>query len=183
MGFRKGALLTHKQTKEQTDASKNGLDVQYELVYINDDGSIGMKQIRRNGALMDEVTIVKLEGIMNFSVIRPEQRLNISTLGQPPAVGFDFYVAIADIALGAAHAKHFTDPKDVYVTLVPKARLMALRPLKAKELTLVPWTQSASRKPMQKDSTATLFVQVCVDPPVCFEINTPIGLGKNFEVP
>ena len=178
IGVETGALLWDKK-----DMQKQLLEKQYMVAYINDDGSVGIQRVTRDGTHDKEVVPVMMDDLNKYTVIKKEQKIKISKFSQPAVITNELLAMIADSALHAAYAKHKANLEDdVCIQTVPKCRLMARRDLAPDSLTLVPWTSSVVRKPLPQTSEIALFVKVMIDSPARFEIKSPSGIGKDLEV-
>jgi hypothetical protein len=180
IGIAKGQILEYKNK----DSPKNVLESQFEVMYLNEDGSFGVRRISRDSTLTDDVVPVKLESLNSYSILKQEHRITMSSINQPTLLNTDIIATIADSALYKAYNDHRVDINaDVYVQTSPKIRLMARRSLDVGSLTLVPWTTAVQRKPLKDDSDTALFVNVHING-MClkFEIKQPSGIGKTIEV-
>ena len=93
VGVRKGGLLMSKKSK---DDAKNVLETMYEVMYINDDGSFGLRRVLHDGKLDEPIKVVPMDDINLYSSLKQEQRLSASKLGLPTIPNDDILATIAD---------------------------------------------------------------------------------------
>ena len=53
-------------------SESNKLDVQFEVAYVNDDGSVGLHRVGRDGANGADLTIVTMQDLVQYKEIKSE---------------------------------------------------------------------------------------------------------------
>ena len=168
----------------QPRSQKKGiLEKQFEVNHVNDDGSIGIRQIKIKGGLDEASVMVPIDNIPEYTIVKPEHRLESISLDPPVLSECDsIYRMVADIGMFKMFRKHDGSKDNVFVQTSPKVRLMAIKHIGASGLTLVPWAYGVHAKPIANRTDARVVVEVCTTPPKFFQVNSPIGIGKSFDV-
>ena len=179
VGVTKGALLQLKQRQPNLFR----LDTQFEVAYINDDGSIGLRIVKSDGKLESKLLIVKMDDVVHYVPMKKELRLKELPLSLRPDVCNQDHLfrAVAEAALSKAYKHYKISESLVYIQGSPRIRVLARCTLAAKQVTFVPWTCGLG-KPVANKNDNTLLVQVMTPTPVYFELKAPGGLGKTVEV-
>ena len=169
-------------TLEQKTGSTAGN--QWQVEYVNDDGSIGVRAIGADGTCSDqEITVVARDKVSGYAVVKETRRIKLLQLAelQPDVFGQDVYKQmIANFGIAAAYHQHKVSPDMIHIQGQPKIRVLSRRTLKAGSLIMVPWTLNVSpRKPTDKSSAT---IDVMMDAPSSFALKPPAGLGKSIEV-
>ena len=140
-GFKVGSLLMLK-------ASPHNRDVQFELIYINDDGSVGMSAVRSDGETdKSEVMTETLDNIVDkYRVMSHLKRIELLE-GYPRNKASDskimheqYLEAIVILGLRKlSEAKGF-DAVDFRIQVKPTVRLISLVAIEAGRLRIIPFT-------------------------------------------
>ena len=73
-GIKAGILLTNKKATEEC---------QWEVKYVNDDGSVGMASVLKDGALADAITVVQPKDMSSYSIVDRAVRFSLSKMVRP----------------------------------------------------------------------------------------------------
>ena len=181
-GIKKGAILQLRSDRENPFI----LDRQFEISYINEDGSIGIRRINSDGSITRDAVAVHIAMDNIFEkhmVVKQENRMKELVPMQPAFDKMDTIPRIvADIALYKLYQQHKVPEGLVIIQGAPKVRLLARSHIAAKKLVLVPWSQGVQTKRIESKADARVCVEVMTKPPTYFAVSTPNGLGKTIEV-
>ena len=127
-GWKVGSIVAPKKS---ADATAPKADCQYEIGYVNDDGSIGLYTIGSSGKTDHEsvvmTTQVKLQS--DFRYVDASMRLsNLESYPQTVAVTEGFYMAAAALGVASAHSEKRQCPNDaLYIQDKPSTKVIVNR--------------------------------------------------------
>jgi hypothetical protein len=180
-GIKRGAIIQLRSDRENPFI----LDTQFEITYINEDGSIGVRRINSDGSITGDAVAVRIamdDIFEKYVVVKQENRMKELVPMQPVFDKMDTLPRIvADIALYKLYQQHKVPEGLVIIQGAPKVRLLARSHVAAKKLVLVPWSQGVQTKRIESKTDARVCVEVMTKPPTYFAVPTPSGLGKTIE--
>ncbi len=177
-GVRVGCLMCKKGNSES----------QFEVAYINDDGSVSMIPIDIHGKRREDSVIVQLSGICAYSIIRVQMKLSIASPNRLPSMGDKLPEAYLKGACAMAlHSAYWrANVGGATIQLTPCVRVRTNEAMAVDECKLVPW--GVVGKACDADKEGVLVVHA-LNPKgermASFEIVRPNDLGKKdgVEVP
>ena len=123
-GFKAGVLLTKKNRI---------VECQWEITYINEDGSVGMAEVLKDGARAAAITVVQPEKMSDYSIVDTRMRFSLSKMVRPTLkfdsdveVGYGFQEPFLKSVATTALMMVFTGSnrdKNLEVQLTPSVRV------------------------------------------------------------
>lgn len=157
-GWREGAIMTlkKKDAKEQPKA-----DSQFELTYINEDGSAGLCPIDADGnTKRDEIIVVQAIDIVNdYKKLDPKDRLSKLdvTLPVPFNMTEGLFNALAVIGVNEAFANNSLCPSgSIYIQKTPTQKVIVAS-LECDGLQAVPWSPTMKNCTTKSDGFKKLL--------------------------
>lgn len=177
-GVRVGCLMCKKGNNES----------QFEVAYINDDGSVSMIPIDTHGKRKEESVIVQLSGICAYSIIGVQMKLSIASPDRLPSMGDKLPEAYLKGACAMAlHSAYWrANVGGATIQLTPCVRVRTNEAMAVDEFKLVPWGVVGKACDADKDGVPVVHA---LNPKgermASFEIVRPNDLGKKdgVEVP
>ena len=179
----KGIMVGTLMQPRSESPSAFGIESQFEVTHINDDGTIGIQSIKVDGTLQGASKVVSMANIVDYQIVKRECRLKEFPMKLPVFKELDtIHRIVAEIAMYNLYHKHMQSNDMLIVQGAPKIRLLARSDIPADSLTLVPWSLGVQPKPLASKNDCRTIVEVLTKPPVVFGISAPLGLGKKMEL-
>ena len=168
LGWKVGNLVSPKKLKEPSCAG-----VQYEVGYVNDDGSIGLHPILADGTTdKKEITVIKSESIREYRQVDKSSRLSIDdNYPHKFEIGESFWASAAIIGINAAYCTAAKVPKDVlYMQKFPNSKMIAKEPIVIGDVVFVAWTHNVKLVKMDDESSVNVAI---IDGKYKFQMTKP----------
>ena len=171
-GFKLGAIVA--LTKQ--DPKKPKADVQFEIGFVNDNGSVGLHPIRADGSV-DKATVVKTDQVTlnsTYKTIDASARLSVwdALVPGPSDIGQDFWTGVAVEALVAVqHQHHHCPTGSIYVQKTPTVKVVVMK-VPDRDFVLTPYPAVVK---MGKETSHT-HLTIGANPPVVFNVEKPVDI-------
>ena len=165
-GIKVGALMTRGQRTNPFE-----LEAQYEVAYINADGSIGVRRVKIDGRLDDAIHVVKMGDIPEYALTKKDLRFKLSPLApmSDSIINDTACRMVAEAALYKCYKQHKDLYDDTVCQSAPRPRLLACRDFNIDELVLVPFSLGLGA---DDGKDAPHWIVVKCEPPVRFKVTT-----------
>ena len=125
IGFNVGTIVANKTPSEPT---KPKADVQFEIAYINDDGSVGLRSVTKRGVTAESVVVVGVADLTQaYKVVDEKHRLSIVDEYPNNGTGLDvgLYESLSVIGINVAFKRRNKVPSNaVYLQGTPSQKLI-----------------------------------------------------------
>ena len=160
---------------------------QYEIAYINDDGSVGLYNVLRDGSV-ERGKVIKVVDKASLTSYKPvDKKYKLKQLDFPskavtaPTEGIMYYQSIANIAVNRA----YKPCAHIYIQAQPAIGVYVKRDIAKDQLTLVAWSPWVALVKPNKNKELVgeqMDTTVHVGGGHTFETKRPAGLGDTIEV-
>jgi hypothetical protein len=167
---------------------KGNNESQFEVAYINDDGSVSMIPIDTHGNRKEEAVIVQLSGIGAYTILGVQLKLSTASPDRLPSMGDTPPEAYLKGACAMAlHSAYWgTNVGGATIQLTPCMRVRTNEVMAVDECKLVPWGGVGKACDADKDGVPVMHaLNHKGERMASFEIVRPSDLGKKdgVEVP
>lgn len=166
LGFNVGGLLKQKVGNKQ-----------YEIGYMNEDGSVGLYKIMYDGSVAqgkDALVIATMADMEKYVTISDKQKYAVLAeypTSRPSSLDSSFFQSIATVAVQTAYYENMPKATDLYIQTAPtKGVFVKADSLNVGSLTLVPWTSAVTKTADEKFKGPTVTVKVSETEVYKFEI-------------
>ena len=159
LGWVVGGIVREKLA----DGRKPEADKQFEIGYINENGSAGLFPIGPDGVCLNDqlISVSSVDLTKKYKTVPAKQRLSNTDAPKDATLGDGIWSAAAILGINVAYATENKFPRDrFYLQLTPTQRLIASTACDLGEIALVPWTQSVKLLKENKGNAAGLVVGV-----------------------
>lgn len=175
LGWKVGCIIA---LKKEMDPKQPRANEQFEIAYINDDGSVGANKLDKDGNRSQKVTVIEQADLAKlWKVVDASSRLSCDPKYPMKVDTFDgLYESIATIGINAAFFNNKKGNENgLYVQATPTSRLIVQQEggYKSGQLVFVAWGAGVKPKKETSEEALLAFIQIKNKATVYFEIDKP----------